>query len=70
MYELIRHLPASRLLLEQLPQLAVALTIAELFYKFHSFLLETGAFLVTWFALGAAHAALLRLLTPRGEDRP
>lgn len=63
MFELVRRLPASELTLEQLPQLVIALTIAELFYKFHSFLLETGAFLVTWFVLGAVHAALGRLLT-------
>lgn len=69
MYELIRRLPASQLVLEQLPQLAIALTIAELFYKFHSFLLETGAFLITWFALGAAHAVLRRVLGRREEDR-
>jgi hypothetical protein len=31
--------------------LAIALGIAETFYKFHSFTLETGAFLVSWWAL-------------------
>jgi hypothetical protein len=31
--------------------LAIAFGIAESFYKFHSFTLETGAFLVTWWAL-------------------
>jgi hypothetical protein len=31
--------------------LAIAFGIAESFYKFHSFTLEIGAFLVTWWAL-------------------
>ena len=47
MYELIRRLSLKQLTFEQLPVLLLALTIAEVFYKFHSFLLETGAFLVT-----------------------
>jgi hypothetical protein len=68
MYELIRRLPLSQLALEQLPQLALALTIAESFYKFHSFLLETTAFLGTWFVVGATYAALERLAT-RWRDR-
>jgi hypothetical protein len=48
--------------------LALALTIAESFYKFHSFLLETTAFLGTWFVVGATYAALERLAT-RWRDR-
>jgi hypothetical protein len=31
--------------------LAIAFGIAESFYKFHSFSLEAGAFLVTWWVL-------------------
>jgi len=31
--------------------LAIAFGIAESFYKFHSFTLEAGAFLATWFLL-------------------
>jgi hypothetical protein len=31
--------------------LAIAFGLAETFYRFHSFTLETGAFLVTWWAL-------------------
>jgi hypothetical protein len=31
--------------------LALSFVIAEQLYKFHSFTLETGAFLVTWFVL-------------------
>ena len=31
--------------------LATSFVIAEMFYKFHSFTLEAGAFLATWWAL-------------------
>lgn len=68
MYELIRRLTVRQLALEQLPLLLIALGIAEMFYKFHSFLLETGAFLVTWLLLGALHAALRKLFS-LGEVR-
>jgi hypothetical protein len=68
MYELIRRLTIKQLTLEQLPLLVLALGIAELFYKFHSFLLETGAFLLTWLALGAVSAAMKSLFTPVKEN--
>lgn len=69
MYELIRRLTARQLALAQLPLLLVAVGIAEMFYKFHSFLLETGAFLLTWLALGALHAFLRKLFAPAEETR-
>jgi hypothetical protein len=69
MYELIRRLTARQLTFEQLPLLLISLGIAEFFYKFHSFLLETGAFLVTWFALGALYAGLKSLLNRAAEGR-
>jgi hypothetical protein len=53
MYQLIHSLTVSDLFKRQLPVFAVAFIIAELFYKFHSFILETGAFLITWYALDA-----------------
>ena len=68
MYELMRRLTLRQLTLEQLPLLVIALVIAELLYKFHSFLLETGAFLLTWLALGALHAALKSLFKRAKED--
>lgn len=49
MYALVRSLPVRRLLAEQVPVLAFAFVVAELFYKFRSFTLECLAFLVTWF---------------------
>jgi hypothetical protein len=51
MFTLLRTVSLRRLLIEQAPTLGVSLAIAELFYKFHSFLLEACAFLVTWYAL-------------------
>ncbi|MEZ5287451.1 MAG: hypothetical protein R2712_22160 [Vicinamibacterales bacterium] len=44
MYTLVRSLPLRRLLVEQAPTLALSLGIAEVAYKFHSFVLEAGAF--------------------------
>ncbi len=51
MYSLVRSVPLRNLLVEQLPVLILSMIIAEVFYKFHSFTLETVAFLATWFAL-------------------
>ena len=51
MYTLVRLVSWGRLLREQVPALLLSFVIAELFYKFHSFTLETGAFLATWFVL-------------------
>jgi hypothetical protein len=59
-YTLIRRVPGSRLVREQLPALAGALLVAEWFYKFHSFTLECLAFLATWFVLDWLAAKLVR----------
>ena len=62
MYSFISRLPARQLLLRHAPTLVSALAIAEVFYKWHSFLLETGGFLLTWFVLDAAVSWAERLL--------
>jgi hypothetical protein len=54
MYKLMSGVPARQLLLRHAPTLIGALAIAEMFFKWHSFLLEAGGFLVTWYALDAA----------------
>jgi hypothetical protein len=64
MYTLIRTMPLRRLLLDQVPTLGLALLIAEVGYKFHSFLLETLAFLATWYAADAARQWLADHLGP------
>ena len=53
MFTLLRLLPLKRVAFEQIPTLAAAWLVAELFYKFHSFTLECAAFLVTWFVFDA-----------------
>jgi len=67
MFTLVRTLPLRRLLTEQAPTLGVSLAIAEVAYKFHSFLLEAAAFLVTWYALDALRHLVVGLL--RGDGR-
>jgi hypothetical protein len=53
MYALVRSLSTRELFVRQTPVLIGSLAIAEIFYKFGSFLLEAVAFLVTWFLLDA-----------------
>ena len=51
MYQMISTLARRDLVRRQLPIVLLSFVIAELFYKFHSFTLETAAFLATWFVL-------------------
>lgn len=67
MYMLIQKLGLREWLVRQSPVLVGALAIAEIFYKFGSFLLEAVAFLVTWFFLDAITDFVLR--RKRKEDR-
>ena len=53
MYMLIQNLGLREWLVRQSPVLVGSLAIAEIFYKFGSFLLEAVAFLMTWFFLDA-----------------
>jgi hypothetical protein len=62
MYTLVRFLPIKQLAYEQMPALAFAWIIAELFFKFHSFSLECAAFLATWFMLDALVQRVVRPL--------
>ena len=59
MLDFVRGLLADRGFVTRLPSLIAAFLIAELFYKFHSFTLECGAFLATWFVLDALIQALV-----------
>ena len=63
MYTFVRTLPTRQLLVGQLPIILISLIIAEFFYKFHSFTLETIAFLATWFVLDGLFTAVLNLET-------
>jgi len=68
MYDLISRLTLKQLMTEQLPGFLMAFTVAELFYKFHSFMLETGAFLITWYVLDAIQAKLKTALIPKPTE--
>ncbi len=68
MFTLITRLTTSELLYRQAPTLFAALAIAEIFYKWHSFLLEAGGFLVTWFVLDAVVSGLARAIGSRRSE--
>jgi hypothetical protein len=53
MFQLVRALCAMDLAIRQIPMFVVSFLLGSFFYKFGSFALETGAFLVTCFALYA-----------------
>lgn len=69
MYTLLRHLTLKRWTYEQVPPLAIAWIIAELFYKFHSFTLECGAFLLTWLILDVLVQEVVRPLFKHQEEK-
>ena len=52
MYTLLNKLRVNSFLAYETPALLASWIIAEVFYKFGSFTLETGAFLVTWYGMG------------------
>jgi hypothetical protein len=60
MFSLVTTLGASEAMKRELVPLAAAFAVAELFYKFHSFALECGAFLVTWIAFSALWSLVRR----------
>ena len=64
---LLRSLPLRRIVFEQAPAMSLAWLLAELFYKFHSFTLECGAFLATWFAIDLIIQFIVRH-TPYGQS--
>jgi hypothetical protein len=65
MFTLLKSLRSRQVYLSEPASFLVALVIAELFYKFHSFLLETGAFLATWLILGAISRTVTDWLLPK-----
>ena len=68
MYTLAKSLTRHQFFSQQIPSMVVALVTAELFYKFHSFILECAAFLVTWFVLDALSSLLYRRATQPAAD--
>jgi hypothetical protein len=69
MYTFLRLLPVKRLTYEQLPTLAIAWVIAELFFKFHSFTLECAAFLAAWLVLDVLVQEIVRPLFARKKEQ-
>ena len=65
MFTLLKSLTVPEVYLSEPISFVAALTIAELFYKFHSFLLEAGAFLVTWLVLGGIVRSCGRVVLAR-----
>jgi hypothetical protein len=53
-----------------LPGLLLAFAMAELFFKFHSFALECGAFLATWLLIDLVVDALARRLRAPAAGTP
>ena len=68
MLEFLRVLRRDGDLPVRLPGLLLAFLSAELFYKFHSFMLECGAFLVTWLVLDLVLDGLARYLRAPARD--
>ena len=62
MLEFLRALRQHGGLATRLPGLLLAFLIAEVFYTFHSFALECGAFLLTWLVIDIAVDKLARQL--------
>ena len=69
MLEFLRTLRSKVDIFVQMPGLILAFIIAEFFYKFHSFALECGAFLVTWLVIDVAIDRLTRWIRqPKIKD--
>ncbi|HKC03238.1 MAG TPA: hypothetical protein VKC17_08040 [Sphingomicrobium sp.] len=64
MYNFLTNLGRADLLKRQLPGFLTAIVIAEMFYKFHSFMLECVAFLATWFIIDA----VIGLIIPNKDE--
>jgi hypothetical protein len=69
MFTLFNRCSAKDLAFVQAPSFLIALIVAELFYKFHSFLLESLAFLATWFILDAV-ITWVTTMVRRGANDP
>ena len=67
MFTLLTRLSTRELLLGQAPVFLASLLLAEIFYKFKSFLLETAAFLLTWFVLDAIATFVARAFGQRAK---
>ena len=60
MYSYVKTVGVPTFVIREAPAFAASFLVAEMFYKFHSFMLETGAVLATWYALSWLQAAVTR----------
>ncbi len=70
MHSALRALGVRRLVEDESASLVGSLVLAELFYKFHSFLLECVAFLATWYVLGGAFRLVRAVLRREHRTAP
>jgi hypothetical protein len=59
MAHILQGRSALELIYTELPPLAIALLVAETFFKFGSFSLEAIAFLTLWYAMSVPYAKLV-----------
>ncbi len=59
MYALVTQLKSRAALITEVVCFSIALVTAEVFFKFHSFVLECSAFLLLWYFLGAIGSFLV-----------
>lgn len=62
MHKLIASMTIREFLVQQVPGITLAIIIAELFYKFHSFTLECLAFMVTWYVIDLVYSMVIRVI--------
>jgi hypothetical protein len=60
MYTLVNKLGLRSHLAYETPAILLSWVLAEVFYKFGSFTLETGAFLITWYLSGLLFQKLFK----------
>jgi hypothetical protein len=65
MYTLLHHVRLREGLLVEAPSLVLAIYVAEMFYKFHSFTLECIAFLATWFVVSYLFSLIRGVLSAK-----
>jgi hypothetical protein len=70
MLTLLESLRLREVYLREPVSFFTALVIAEVFYKFRSFLLETGAFLLTWLVLAVLVDAVVKWIAPNPTASP
>lgn len=62
MYTLIRSITNRSIATQQIISFTIAFGVADLFFKWHSFALETFGFLAVWFVLDYLIALVIKLV--------